>query len=181
MKTIFFSGLNGFMILIMILGGYCWNNRGDNFLIVSEAHTAAIAFEKIGGKYSKYYLLQKKDGIPQFTDIIDINYIEDVGSLSLRTGSGLIVFSVKDTMIGEEYQLDGLGYFAAEEPFTEEWLMERVRKIDEEFSRPSPVSPGDFSKCAEQCLSGGCGAIQCSRTVFELSCEITCSSGYIAC
>ncbi len=37
------------------------------------------------------------------------------------------------------------------------------------------------SNCDSGCVAGGCGSNSCSSSIFELSCSVSCNTGYFAC
>lgn len=140
--------------------------RGSNsFYTETYGNDLYIFHENSIGNISEYLLIQGTNDKPE--EVVDF-FLSSYGEIATIVS---LNGSVTYTTIGSSTNsVFGIAHF-----FTE-----NVKGVSKELIL-SKIGGGGKPGCDDHCLSGGCGATDCQRTIWKMTCSVTCNSGYFAC
>lgn len=126
------------------------------------------------GKIIEYVLIQGLKGTP--VGITDFFVSEDGREATIvKNDDNTWVYSIDDELVN----INGIGHFICSDPEGVD-RDDILQDVDDGYFAEFGGG-GNKKNCDKECLSGGCGASSCSRTVSIVSCSITCDSEYFAC
>lgn len=133
------------------------------------------------GKVSEYFLVQVSDWNIAETEIDRAEYTEGNDITFTGKNGHTYIFSIKQPPSNKGnihiFNVAGIAHYKM---LKSELGLKAMGDIA--FNRTGGVPGSTDFDCDKQCLSGGCGANQCSRGVGSaLECSVSCNSGYFAC
>lgn len=134
------------------------------------------------GKISEYFLVQVCDWNILETEIVRAEYTEGNDIAFTGKNGHKYIFSIKQPPSNDgsvhRFNVAGIAHFKVLK--TEGMDLKEMEEIA--FYRIGGVPGSTTLDCDKKCLSGGCGANQCSRGVGgALESSVSCNTGYFAC
>lgn len=131
------------------------------------------------GNVKQFFLVQGIVFNEELGDILDIKYNEGE-NIEVVTDAKTIKFSVNSQSSLNLFAVQGIAHYSILDELGEP-KDKLLKLMNPSLGSSSSGSGSGLGKCGDECLAGGCGATDCSRTVGPVSCQVSCSAGNFAC